>query len=87
MAEHSLGDPAASQAALDELIRQRAATAAYQIAEAYAWRGERDAAFAWLERAYRQHDGGMTYLPHDHFFAPLRGDPRYQALLKKMGLA
>jgi TolB-like protein/Flp pilus assembly protein TadD len=87
MAEHSLGDPAASQAALDELIRQRAATAAYQIAEAYAWRGERDAAFAWLERAYRQHDGGMTYLPHDHFFAPLRGDRRYQALLKKMGLA
>ena len=53
----------------------------------YAWRGEHDAAFAWLERAYRQHDGGMIYFYHDRLFAPLRGDPRYQALLRKLNLA
>ena len=86
MAEHTLGHAAASQAALDELIRTRAMTAAYQIAEVYAWRGERDQAFTWLERGYRQRDAGMTYLRHDRIFAPLRGDPRYQALLKKLNL-
>jgi TolB-like protein/Flp pilus assembly protein TadD len=87
MAEHSLGHAAASQAALDELIQKRSATLAYQIAEVYGWRGERDQAFAWLERAYRQHDGGMGYVLHDLFLAPLRDDPRYAALLKKLNLA
>jgi TolB-like protein len=87
MAEHSLGHEAASQAALDELIRKRSATLAYQIAEVYAWCDKRDQAFEWLERAYRQHDGGMLYIRHDHFLAPLRTDPRYVALLKKLNLA
>jgi TolB-like protein/Tfp pilus assembly protein PilF len=86
MAEYTLGDAAASQAALEQLVREYAVTSAYQIAEVYAWRGERDAAFAWLERAYRQHDGGMTYLYHSRLFAPLRDDPRYQALLHKLNL-
>jgi TolB-like protein/Tfp pilus assembly protein PilF len=87
MAEHSLGHEAASQAALDELIRQHSATLAYQIAEVYAWCGKRDQAFEWLERAYRQHDGGMLYLRHDRYLAPMRTDRRYMALLKKLNLA
>ena len=87
MAEHSLGHAAASQAALDELIQKHSATLAYQIAEVYGWRGERDQAFEWLERAYRQHDGGMSYIRHDRFLAPLRDDPRYAALLKALNLA
>jgi TolB-like protein/Tfp pilus assembly protein PilF len=87
MAEHSLGHAAASQAALDELIQKHAATLAYQIAGVYAWRGKRDQAFEWLERAYRQHDGGMSYMRHDRLLAPLRDDPRYAALLRKLKLA
>jgi TolB-like protein/Tfp pilus assembly protein PilF len=86
MAEYTLGNAAAAQAALEQLVNEYAVTSAYQIAEVYAWRGEHDAAFAWLERAYRQHDGGMTYLRHDRIFAPLRNDPRYKALLRKMNL-
>jgi adenylate cyclase len=86
MAEYTLGHDAASRAALKELIRQHGSTLAYQIAEVYAWRGERDAAFAWLERAYRQRDGGMGYLHRDHFLASLRDDPRYRAMLKKLNL-
>ena len=86
IAEHTLGHAAASQAALEELIRKYAARLAYQIAEVYAWRDERDAAFTWLERAHRQRDGGMGYLPHDYFFAPLRDDPRYKDMLKKLNL-
>jgi TolB-like protein/Tfp pilus assembly protein PilF len=87
MAEHSLGHAAASQAALDELIQKHPATLAYQIAGVYAWRGNRDQAFEWLERAYRQHDGGISYIRHDRYLAPLRDDPRYAALLKKLNLA
>jgi TolB-like protein/Tfp pilus assembly protein PilF len=87
MAEHSLGHAAASQAALDELIQKQGATLAYQIAEIYAWRGEPDQAFAWLERAYRQHDGGMIHVLHDRYLVSLRHDPRYAALLKKLNLA
>ena len=87
MAEHTLGHAVASQADLNEAIREYAKNLAYQIAEAYAWCGERDAAFAWLERAYRQHDGGMGYLSRDRFFTSLRDDPRYRALLKKLNLA
>jgi serine/threonine-protein kinase len=86
LVEHKLGHAEAAQAALDELIRRGANGAAYQIAEVHAWRGEPDHAFEWLERGYAQRDAGMAYIKFDVFLKPLRGDPRYAALLKKMGL-
>jgi len=87
MAEHSLGHAGESRQALDEAIARVALVDAYQIAEACAWRGERDQAFAWLERAYRQRDGGLTYLKIDPLLASLHGNPRYKALLKKINLS
>jgi adenylate cyclase len=84
MAEHTLGDAQASQQALEKLIATGAADAAYQIAEVYAWRGEKDKAFAWLERAYRQQDGGLVDLKGDFQLASLRSDPRYDAMLRKL---
>jgi TolB-like protein/Tfp pilus assembly protein PilF len=60
MAEHTLGDSKASQQALDELIAKYAAVAAYQVGGVYAWRGEKDKAFDWMERAYTQRDEGLT---------------------------
>jgi len=45
-----------SDAALAELTAKDSETAAYQIAEAYAYRGDKDHAFEWLERARRQRD-------------------------------
>jgi TolB-like protein/lipoprotein NlpI len=86
MAEHSLGHAKESQHALDEAIAKVAQTGAYQIAEAHAWRGEADKAFEWLERAYRQRDGGLGSLKSDPLLAALRGDARYKALLKKINL-
>jgi serine/threonine-protein kinase len=85
MAEHTLGHARESQAALDKAIAGFAQGAAYQIAEVYAWRGERDKAFEWLERALVQNDGGLTSFRMDPLLASLRGDARYQALLEKMG--
>lgn len=86
MAQHDLGHPEESQKALDELIDGYALTNAYQIAEVYAWRSERDAAFRWLERAYAQHDGTLVQIKFDPLLARIRDDARFAALLTKMGL-
>ena len=86
MAEFTLGHSKESQQALDEEIAQNAQGAAYQIAEVYAWRGEKDSAFQWLDRAYAQNDGGLSFIKCDPLLANLRGDPRYAAMLKKLGL-
>jgi TolB-like protein/DNA-binding winged helix-turn-helix (wHTH) protein/thioredoxin-like negative regulator of GroEL len=84
MAEYTLSDAKASQQALDRLIATGAGDAAYQIAEVYAWRGEKDKAFEWLERAYRQQDGGLADLKADLQLASLHSDPRYLAMLRKL---
>jgi len=86
MAEHTLGQEAESHRGLDELTAHYSLQAAAQIAQAYAWRGERDSAFEWLEHAYQQRDGGMTEIKIDPLLHSLRGDPRYQALLRRMKL-
>jgi adenylate cyclase len=87
-AEYSLGHLDASRRALDELIADYGKTdiADWAIAKVYAWRGEKDQAFEWLERAYVHKDTGFTWLKIDPDFRGLRGDPRYKALLKKMNL-
>lgn len=86
VAEHSLGDAAASQAALDELIAKHSRDAAAQVAEVYAWRNEKDKAFEWLDRAFTNRDGGLTLIKSDVFYKNLRNDPRYPAFLHKMNL-
>ncbi len=86
-AEHTLGDAKASQQALDRLIASSADFAAYQIAQVCAWRGEKDKAFQWLDRGYRQQDGGLVGLKTDPLFKSLRSDPRFAVILKKLNLS
>jgi serine/threonine-protein kinase len=86
MAQFSLGHARESQQAHDRLSGESAAGGAYQIAEVHAWRGDRDRAFAWLDRAAAQNDGGLNFLKLDPLISPLRTDPRYAALLAKLGL-
>lgn len=86
MAEHSLGHAKDSQQALDELIAKHARDFAYQVAEALAWRSEKDKAFGWLERAYQQRDGGLSEVKVDALLESLHGDSRFKALLRKMKL-
>jgi TolB-like protein len=59
---------------------------AYQIAYIYVSRKNFDRAFYWLDRAYRQHDGGLAEMKIDPMFRNLRDDPRFKALLVKVGL-
>lgn len=83
---HASGDEAAGAAALAEMEREHGETSAYQIAGVYSWMGRTDEAFHWLHRAYELRDPGMADLRVDRLLVPLRDDPRYRALLKKMGL-
>ena len=85
-AYHSLGRHQASDAALKDLIARSGSGSAYQIAEVYAYRGDADKAIEWLERAYQQHDSGLTGLKSDPLFKGLHQKPSYIQLLKKMQL-
>ena len=76
-----------SDAALAELIAKFGETGAYQIGEAYGYRDDKDHAFEWLERARRQRDAGMALLRPDTLLRNLHDDPRWDALLRTMGLA
>ncbi len=84
--QHALGDAAASDAALAELIEKKRDIAAYQIAMAYAFRGEINNAFDWLERAYDNGDTGLAHMLVDPLVANLHNDSRWEPFLDKMGL-
>jgi serine/threonine-protein kinase len=87
LVEYQLGHDAEAQRALSELVASPFAIPdSYQIAQVYAWRGEADGAFRWLESAYRHHDGGLGYLKYDPLLRKVRGDPRYAALLERLKL-
>ena len=83
---HALGDAGASDAALYEFIDEYAAVAAYQVAIIYAFRGETDLAFEWLDEAYENRDSGLTQMLLQPQFANLHYDPRWTAFLDTMGL-
>jgi adenylate cyclase len=76
-----------SDAALAELIAKAGETAAYQVAEVYGFRNDKDRAFEWLERARRQRDAGLPGLRADTLLPNLHDDPRWNAFLRTMGLA
>ncbi len=55
------------------------------MAFVYAALGEADAAFEWLERAYQGRSLLLTTIRVDPGFDPLRSDPRFQDLLRRIG--
>jgi TolB-like protein/Tfp pilus assembly protein PilF len=85
MAYHALGREEESRATLRELVASDGDDA-WQIAIVHGARGDIDEAFASLERAYQQRDPSLVYLKPSYFFAALHRDPRWAALLKKVGL-
>jgi len=59
---------------------------AFSVARAYAALGDADAAFAWLDRAWEQRTNWLVFVRWYAEFAPLRADPRWATLLRRMGL-
>ncbi|TMH19318.1 MAG: tetratricopeptide repeat protein [Betaproteobacteria bacterium] len=86
MIRHAQGRAAESEAALQTLIDGFGWTAAYQVAEVHAYRGDVEKAFEWLERAFAQRDPGVMFTATDRFLRPLHTDPRWQPFLQRTGL-
>jgi TolB-like protein len=83
---HALGRRADSDAALERFKRELPYWPV-GVALTHAYRGERDQAFAWLEKAYEQRDPDLLMWVKSHpFFASLRNDARYTAVLRKLNL-
>ena len=78
------GNRGASDAAFKRAQQVHGDSAHYQYADIHAQRGERNEAFASLDRAWEFRDPGLAYMKSDRLLDPLRSDPRYAALLKKM---
>ncbi len=60
--------------------------AALQIADVFAFRGEADKAFQWIDRAYRQRDDGLYLIKVDPLLKNIEADLRYKTFLRKMTL-
>ncbi len=68
-----------------ELARARGAQIpSFVLAFAYTYLGDRDHAFAWLEKAYEERDPALQGLKVDPSWDNLRSDPRFQDLLRRM---
>ncbi len=66
--------------------RKTGHSSAYEIAELYADLGDKDQAFRWLSTAYQERDNSMVALKTDFLFDPIRSDPRFAELVRKVGL-
>jgi TolB-like protein/Tfp pilus assembly protein PilF len=86
MALHTLGRHAESRQALAILEARFGESNPTMVAEVNAWRGDREAAFRWLDRAAAVHDTGLRELKDNRYLKSLRADPRYKALLRTMKL-
>jgi adenylate cyclase len=75
-----------SDSTLAELISKFQKESPYVVATVYGYRGEADQAFVWLDRALAERDATLPNIKGDPLFRKLRPDPRYVALLKKIGL-
>ena len=60
-------------------------SAHYQYAEMLAQMGDRDGAIAELEAALKARDPGLGFVPTDHNFDPIRQDPRFAAIVARLG--
>jgi TolB-like protein/Tfp pilus assembly protein PilF len=83
---HAMHKKADSDAALKRAVEHDGEVWPSAIAEAYAFRDERDKAMYWLERAYSMKDEDLFLLKGDPLMRNLEGDPRYTAFLRKMNL-
>jgi serine/threonine-protein kinase len=71
---------------LIEALKSRPYVSPVDIATVYTGLGERDRAFEWLERGFSGRAYGLVFVATDPRFEPLRGDPRFTALVRKVGL-
>ncbi len=87
MAYHDLGRTAEFDAALSDLIAKVGPMSPYDVATVFAYCGDTDRAFEWLDKSVAANDGGTILILVDNLLANLRSDPRWLPLLGKIGKA
>ena len=80
---YSLGNDEASDEAL-AMLNELSVDWAYQRVQVYAWRGETDKAFEWMETAYEIRDQGLNLILGDPLLDSIRDDPRFDAMLERL---
>ena len=78
------GNAVGAQQKVDQLRAAYGDAASTQFGEIYAQMGDKERAFAALDRAYAIKDAGLLAMKVDPFLDPLRSDPRFGAILEKM---
>jgi TolB-like protein/Tfp pilus assembly protein PilF len=86
LAHHASGRREEADAALAALVEMQKEGWDFQMAEIHAFRGESDQAFEWLATAYAHRDTALSDIKGDPLLRSLEADPRYTALIEKMGL-
>jgi len=86
MVVYALGDKQKADALLKELVETYGGDSWPNIASVYAFRGEKDEAFTWLDKAYEQRDGSILEILNYPEMENLWGDPRWNAFIDKLGL-
>lgn len=81
-----MGRETEAQTLIKELLETSADDVPGAMATVYAWRGEGDSAFEWLEKAYQHHDARPASFLGNLWWRKLTGDPRYSSFVEKIGL-
>jgi len=85
MAYHALGRQTESDAALATLTAKNEEWSPYTIAYVYAFRGDADKAFEWLDKAVQYQDPGLSQVAVENLFDNIHSDPRWLPFLRKIG--
>ncbi len=83
------GNQVKAQRALEQLLQlnRRETMDPAPVLYAYIGAGNKEQAFVWLEKAYAEHSTALTTLKVNPMYDPLRGDPRFLNLMRRVGLA
>jgi len=83
LAAHALGQEDVFQAKVSELAERWGAQWPSEVAHVYAWTGDADKAFEWLQKSVDEEEGAFN--PVDPLLGPLHSDPRWQPMLEIIG--
>jgi len=84
---HAMGRNEEFEAEFARLREEWGETWPSEIAHVYAWTGDADKAFEWLDRAVAMAEGGIGNSRRIPWLEPLHGDPRWEAYLEKLGIS
>ena len=83
----ALGRKSDAETAFNALIAEEEKDSSYNIAYDYAFCGDADKAFEWLDKAVAYQDSGLAEIVRENLFDKIRSDPRWVPFLRKIGKA